>query len=486
MTSHPTTRHPIARALGSTGLIAFLALLLAGCAAGPAPAPSGPVSTADPVTRAAIERLGAAPCDSADQAQLQLATTDGLLCGALRVPVDRETSGSATTDLTVVLTEGDAPRGVLLLIGGGPGGASTWSVPTIRAIMPEVAAEYQLVALDLRGTGTGALDCPEVQREVGSSDVLAPSAAAIDACATAIGAWQDALSTEATVRDLDELRIALGATRWALDGTSYGTFVAARYAAAHPEAVRALVLDSVVPVEGVDPFLLSSFEALPGVLAERCAAESCETDPVEDLAEVLAGGYPALPLFNMLVAYSVAAPVFDGVIDALAAARAGEPSALDGLVAAMDAAAAAPLSTFSAGTHIATLCADTPMPWGEATDPAQRQAALATAIAGVDPERIRPFPSSLLAELGTAFSCLHWPASGGAPLDAALEAEALAEVPALLLTGELDLSTPFANALAMAQRFTSPQLVTIPGAGHAAQMTPGGIGVVTDFLLAAR
>ncbi|HWL02121.1 MAG TPA: alpha/beta fold hydrolase, partial [Microbacteriaceae bacterium] len=273
MTARPRTRNAAARIIGIAGL---LALTLTACTA---PDP-GPTATATKtVTEAAIEHLAADSCDSPEHADLGLMVTDGLLCGTLSVPIDRSAADSPTVGLTVVMTDQDAPRGVLLLIGGGPGGSSIWTVPTIRAIMPEVAAEYQLVAMDLRGTGAGALDCPEVQQQTGSSDILAASAGAIEACASSIGAWRDALSTDFTVQDMEDLRLALGAPTWALDGTSYGTFVAARYASSHPESVGALVLDSVVPVEGVDPFLLSSFAALPEVLAEVCASEACETDP---------------------------------------------------------------------------------------------------------------------------------------------------------------------------------------------------------------
>ena len=475
MTTHSRTG-TIVRIIGIAGAAA---LALTACASpAPVPDPAPPMTVAE----AAIERLAAGSCDSPEYAELGLMTTDGLRCGTLTVPIDRSAADSPTTGLTVVLTDQDAPRGVLLLIGGGPGGSSTWAVPTIRALMPDVAAQYQLVAMDLRGTGAGALDCPDVQQQVGSSDILAASADAIAACASSIGTWRDALSTEATVQDLDELRLALGVSEWALDGTSYGTFVAARYASSHPEAVGALVLDSVVPVEGVDPFLLSSFAALPDVLAEVCASEACETDPMEDLAAVLEAGYEPLPLFNMLVAYSVAAPSFTGVIDALASARAGDLGALDGLVAGMESAAASPLASFSAATHIATLCADAPMPWGASATPAERGAGLDAAIAQVPTEQTWPFPASVLGQMGTTFSCVHWSAASAAPA----EIGDLTEIPALLLTGELDLSTPLANAMAMADRFGDPEIVSIPGAGHAAQMTPGGVGVVTDFLLAAR
>ena len=52
--------------------------------------------------------------------------------------------------------------------------------------------------------------------------------------------------------DLEALRVALGADKLTLDGVSYGTFVAERYAMAHPDRVARLVLDSVVPAAGLD------------------------------------------------------------------------------------------------------------------------------------------------------------------------------------------------------------------------------------------
>jgi len=473
-------RGEAARGAGVLGATAIVALAMTACIAAPADSPSAPTSRTD----AAIANLDARECDADDGAALGLAAVEGLWCGALTVPADRRVTAGTTIELTVVMTGGDAPRGPLLLIGGGPGGASAWAVPVVRAVMPEIAAEYQLVAMDLRGTGLGALDCPDVQHQVGTSDILAPDVAAIDACAAILGERAETVSTDATVADLDDLRAALGASTWTLDGTSYGTFVAARYAAAHPEAVAGLVLDSVVPVTGVDPFLLTTFDALPEVLTQACRAEQCETDPIADLAAVLESGADPVELLNTLVAYSALAPTFPGVFDALASARAGEPAPLAALVDGMRAATAAPLATFSAATHIATLCADTPMPWDPGTRTAsERTPALERAIAGVPAERTAPFPPGVAAQLATTFSCLHWPYPSAGAQDAFA---ALADVPALLLSGEMDLSTPPANAEHMAQWFAEPRIVTVDGAGHGVQMTPGGVAAMTEFLLAPR
>ena len=54
------------------------------------------------------------------------------------------------------------------------------------------------------------------------------------------------LSTDYTVRDLDQIRAALGDDKLTFLGYSYGTYIGAKYAAAFPDHVRALVLDGAV------------------------------------------------------------------------------------------------------------------------------------------------------------------------------------------------------------------------------------------------
>ena len=73
-----------------------------------------------------------------------------------------------------------------------------------------------------------------------------------------------------TVADLEDLRAALGAERWSLDGVSYGSYVAQRYATAHPDRVDRLVLDSVVPVTGFDPLLTDVYPEVARVLRAVC------------------------------------------------------------------------------------------------------------------------------------------------------------------------------------------------------------------------
>jgi pimeloyl-ACP methyl ester carboxylesterase len=65
-------------------------------------------------------------------------------------------------------------------------------------------------------------------------------------CATRNGDLLAHVSTADAVRDLEQLRAALGEQRLSFVGYSYGTFLGASYAQAHPDHVRAFVLDGPV------------------------------------------------------------------------------------------------------------------------------------------------------------------------------------------------------------------------------------------------
>ena len=166
-------------------------------------------------------------------------------------PLRRAVAGTLRLRVAAA-TNADAPRGILLFLTGGPGQPAVPFAGRLAERLAAVTGDYRLVVLDQRGTGDGALDCPALQRAMGSSDLKPPPAAAVRACGAAIGPKRRFFGTDDVVADLDLLRRALGAERWSLDGVSYGTFVAERYALAHPRRVRRLVLDSVVPHVGAD------------------------------------------------------------------------------------------------------------------------------------------------------------------------------------------------------------------------------------------
>src|SRR5207244_13286076 len=133
------------------------------------------------------------------------------------------------------------------------------------------SATRHLRVLDQRGTGeSNPLACPALERFFAGSVEQE-----LERCALQIGPARGAFTTAETVEDIESLRHLAGYTQLVLYGTSYGTKVALEYAARYPQRVQALVLDSVVPVDGPEPFGIPGFRALGSVLNELCERGAC-------------------------------------------------------------------------------------------------------------------------------------------------------------------------------------------------------------------
>ena len=231
------------------------------------------------------------------------------------------------------------------------------------------------------------------------------------ACARRLGARRTHFTTADTVADLDDLRRALRAPRLSLLGTSYGTFVAERYALAHPRRTGRLVLDSVVPHAGVVATGTAPLRAAGRVLRAVCRARRCPGDPAADLAVVVRRDRLGVELYDALTALSVQAPAFPGVPEALHAARGGDPAPLRALLAAVARAQRAPAGVLSQGLHAATLCAESRFPWPVDLPVARRSAPLARARAalGRPPAATAPFDAATATGNGFVAQCRPWP-----------------------------------------------------------------------------
>jgi pimeloyl-ACP methyl ester carboxylesterase len=216
------------------------------------------------------------------------------------------------------------------------------------------------------------------------------------------------------------------------------------------------------------------------VLRAVCRAQHCPGDPAADLAAVVRRRHDGPALDDTLVALSVGAPTYPGVLPALRAARQGDTRRLDRLVRAVRRAQRAPAQVLSQGLHAATLCADLRAPWGTSAAPlAGREAALRKAAAGVDPG---PYDRATVVGNGFAQTCLRWPPTPAPPSPPG----DLPPVPTLLLAGDRDLSTPLPWAREQAAHTPNGRLVIVHGSGHSVQSrAPNGEGrrAVQRFLL---
>lgn len=459
----------VAGALGA----AFLAVLsaLGWCPAAIADVPASAVSDA------AGGMDDAQPCD-------ELAA---FTCSTLRVPIDHDGEVAGSFDLAVAVSDNDqAPGGVLLFLAGGPGQAGVATAPRVveRYLDPLVLEHFRLVMFDQRGTGAAAIDCGPLQAAVGGSDYLTPPRRAVEECGEHLDGQRDFLSTADTVGDIELLRRALGAEEMVIDGVSYGTFTAAHYALAYPHRVAALVLDSVVPQDGFDPFARTEMSAAARVLADACADARCSSDPVAELARLVGDGTVAGPaLIEMLAVSSLSSvePSMTGVIDALADAGDGDVDGLRRLLAQAT-SVGLPAWQLSAGLHLATICTDQRFPWGDSSTPLhQRQPALDEALAGLRLADIAPFDVATAGSLLAIAGCRYWPESR----PARFAEHTVIAAPTLIVVGEHDLFTPLEWAQQELEHLANGRLVVVPGGGHGAQASsdPAARDAVTDFLI---
>jgi len=408
-------------------------------------------------------------------------------CAYLTVPLDRNGRTPGTLRLHVATADNDdAPRGVLLLLTGGPGQPGVSLVPRMRQRISYLLDEYQLVMIDQRGTGEGAIDCPRLQAEVGSSDITPPSVAAVQECADLLGETRNFYTTADTVADLDDLRRALDIRRWTVDGISYGTFTATNYGLTYPNRVSRMVLDSVVPQQGASAFYEDSLHHSGRVLRKACEEQECGFDPAADLAAVVRAYDNGVGVFDLIVITSIFDPRFTGenwfpVLDLLHLAAQGDPGPLGQAIAAVQGGDGTPPQAYSAGLHVATICADlTDAPWGDSSAPlAGRDEAVERALEKLPPDFVWPFERRTAADQGILQACRHWPPSRPNP-DPKVHR---LPMPVLLIAGDRDLSTPMQWAVEQAAQTPRGQLVVVAGMGHSIQgRNPDGDRAVERFL----
>ena len=80
-----------------------------------------------------------------------------------------------------------------------------------------------------------------------SANICAPRQTAIASC-SATGANLPSYNSTENAADFADLRTALGISQWNVFGVSYGSDLAQQYVRDHPEGIRSVVLNSVIPI----------------------------------------------------------------------------------------------------------------------------------------------------------------------------------------------------------------------------------------------
>ncbi|HVR43815.1 MAG TPA: alpha/beta fold hydrolase, partial [Thermoanaerobaculia bacterium] len=177
--------------------------------------------------------------------------------GRLRVPERHGDPESRTIEIHFVrfASTADRPAPPIVYLAGGPGGSGTWSSSGDRfPLFQRMRRVADVIALDQRGTwGTEPyMVCPgtwsyPLDRPWEEETLRAAVAPFLKKCAGEWGTRADlsAYNTVESAEDLEALRVALGAEKLTLWGTSYGTHLALAYIRAHPDRVHRAILAGI-------------------------------------------------------------------------------------------------------------------------------------------------------------------------------------------------------------------------------------------------
>lgn len=397
-------------------------------------------------------------------------------CGELAVAEDRFAPASRDIRLKVAVVpalDRRGPRDPLFVLSGGPGQAASEFYVDAAAAFARLQRARDIVLVDQRGTGgSNALDCeyPEEEQLAEMSPEQIRSHA--QACLAALESDPRHYTTSAAVRDLEEVRAALGYERINLYGVSYGTRVAQHYLRRFPGRVRAVVLDGVV-APGLALIADSALQAQRALdlIFERCRADpACHDafpDPAAELATLRArlAREPAvvtladpvtgivtnatvrvihLQIATRFLSYAAERAALLPLLLHEAAAR----NNLAPLAAQAEMLAARYASGLSYGMHNAVVC----------TEDAPR-------IDAPDIDRValeRTYLGTLQLD-GLIEVCKVWPRG---MIDADLHAPLESAAPVLLLSGAADPVTPPSYAERARRGLSQSAHVVVEGQGH--------------------
>ncbi|WP_248869565.1 alpha/beta hydrolase [Streptomyces cavourensis] len=414
--------------------------------------------------------------------------------GSLEEGMDEAFGAAARARFDIV---GFDPRGV-----GGSVPALTCE-PAEEETEEEPAAEEAAAAEDETPDGVAPL---YPRTEADRSAAAAGARTAAEDCEKHSGPILRHVGTDDAARDLDILRAALGERKLTYLGWSYGTSLGTSYAEQFPRRVRAMVLDGAI-----DPSLdwrqrvlsqSAGFRRSVDDYAERCAeiaGDRCPGRTPGEIRALIERLYQRAEREPLPVAEDSSYAEYGGmdataVLDAVSMAMYTPEDQWEPLSEALREADRGDATKLGAlGDEEETGSEDTDTTEGEEQEdaspgaseppavpavPADNSDAALTAVNCLDvphPRSVRPYwdalaPADKAAGVyGTAgvtaeLTCRDWPSGERRPHKVAAEG-----VPPVLVVGTTgDPSTPYAEAVSLAEQFPAGMLLTYEGLGHTA------------------
>jgi pimeloyl-ACP methyl ester carboxylesterase len=428
----------------------------------------------------ALERLH--PCASAD------GPTDAY-CGTLTVFEDRAAKSGRQISLWIVVLPALRPvaRDPLVFLAGGPGQGAAQLARQIRAAFRTVQRTRDIVLVDQRGTGKShPLNC----RSDASSlrEMTEPSESSLDRlkrCLAGYNADVRQYTTNIAMDDLDDVRAHLGYDRINVYGGSYGTRAALVYLRRHGTHVRTMILDGVAPMDMRLPLFTArdAQRALDKLLTDCDADSACKQAfpelpaRIRTLLHRLEQSPPTVRIVHprtgvaenvRVEARVVASILFGALYSPLTASIV--PALVDHAerdefqsLFALGLAGESGGDNMSVGMQLSVLCSED----AARVTPSDVQQAAAGTL----------FGTHLLSSQLDA--CAMWPRG---TVDASYYEPVVSEVPALVLSGDLDPVTPPTWGEAVVKSLRNGRHLTVPGTGHGVMGTACGQKLIQDFL----
>jgi pimeloyl-ACP methyl ester carboxylesterase len=432
-------------------------------------------------------------------------------CGYVLVPQDRSNPHTTSIQLAVAIFHSTNPNPApdpVVFLQGGPGGQAVYlSADNYDALVKPFLSKRDYVAFDQRGTGISipALGCEELEK-VYKQDIggQIPTSSrnyiytnAFRSChggMTLGGIELKSYTTVASSDDLKDIVTALGYKQVNLYSASYGTRLALVTMRDHPEIVRSVVLDSVVPVEAKlydeDPIRYnSSLQAMfDGCAADaQCAAaypdlktvfwdlvDQLDAKPVSVTAPLPVGSNTEKVDGGDLIGITLALLKTTSLIayapETIYKIKAGDFSTF----VAMQSSLPYEFEGINIGLYISMMCHEQIL----ATTPASLQAAMNS-----QHDIGRYFRLPFFGDAQSMFdTCKVW----GADSPSAGENDAVvSDIPALIIEGKYDPATPPVFGKQVAAQLSHSFYMEFPNQGHTPTATdPSGcaFGTMLAFI----
>lgn len=429
-------------------------------------------------------RMGSLELTACELKQPNSAATTPAFCTKFPVPENRADPKKRTIDLKLAIVKSDSAvpaKDLVVYLAGGPGESAIETYPAVATAFAPLLKHHNMLLLDQRGTGgSHPLDCPGVASElakVPTQDITPDQPELVAKCAAEVEKFADPryYTTTDAVADLEAVREALGSPKLDLIGVSYGTRMAQHYAAAHPTAVRSIVLDGVVPNQLV---LGETFaETLQRSLKLQAAA--CKEAPACNKA--FGDWLVTLRKLHAKLAIEPAQKItFDDPLTFKPITQTLSADTLAGVARffSYSAATAAllPLAVDQAAAgNYAPLMGQAKMLTGSLSQ-SMRGGMQYSVACTEDAPLLKPRPQDAYTLLGNSMidaliaACKVWPHN---PMPKDFHAPFKSSIPTLLISGQRDPVTPPAFANEVLKGLSDGRSLVVKGLGHAEAMSAG-------------